>query len=104
MLSEFCQRVRAGDRPAIIVDIARRHQTSAAITAKIVLEEYLDLGEDKEGGGQLQARHQQEDKTMASSKLATGVHFEKATVCHNCERKGRHLVMENEKVNKSSKK
>ena len=48
MLSEFCQRVREGDRPAIIVDIAKRHQTSAAITAKIVLEEYLDLGEDKE--------------------------------------------------------
>ena len=90
--------MRERDRPAIIVDIAKRHQTSAAITAKIVLEEYLDLGEDKEGGGQLHARHQQEDKTMASSKLATGVHFEKVTVCHNCERKGRHLVMENENL------
>ena len=30
---------------------------------------------------------------MASSKLAIGGHFKKPTRCHNCVRKGRHMVM-----------
>ena len=34
------------------------------------------------------------DQKMASSKQATGGHFDLPTECHNCNRKGRKLVME----------
>jgi len=70
VLSEFCRRVREGDRPAIIVDIAKRHQTSAAITAKIVLEEYLDLGEDKEAVKRQVGRYMRDTNLLEDRDLA----------------------------------
>jgi len=49
ILQEFVKRVQDGENPAIIVDIAKRLRTSAALVARIVLEEHLNSVEDKTG-------------------------------------------------------
>jgi len=47
ILQEFIKRVQDGECPAIIVNIAKRLKTSAALVARIVLEEHLNSVEDK---------------------------------------------------------
>lgn len=50
ILKEFVSRVKDGDKPGIIIDIAKRLRTSAALVGRIVLEEHLNLDMTAENG------------------------------------------------------